>query len=318
MYLKVGLRPERFVSLYGTTPPRADATAEGVARAAERLAQRVRGLPLDGLVVYDVQDETGRTPVPRPFPFLPTIDPRAYSRRLRELIGKPTVTYKCVADMTEAAWTPWLTETRRDYGIDHLSLVGLPSSRGVSSTLPLPQATQLAAAHPAGFTLGGVVIAERHGRGRRESRRMLQKAADGCSFFISQAVYDAGMTIRLLTDYARDCVQEEVTPRRIILTFIPRGRVRTLEFVRWLGITIADETATVILADAAPLSKSIAICRDHLRAILSQDYIGTIPLGLNVESVSIYKDEIDASIELHHALHEVVREVGLGEMGDRE
>jgi hypothetical protein len=298
----------RFVSLYGTTPPRADADEERVARAAERLAARVRGLSLDGLVVYDVQDETGRTPVPRPFPFLPTIDPRAYSRRLRDLTGLPTITYKCVADMTEAGWTPWLTETRRDYGVDHLSLVGLPSSRGVSSTLPLPQATRLAAAHPAGFTLGGVTIAERHGHGRSESRRMLQKAADGCSFFISQAVYDPGTTIRLLADYARDCAREGVAPRRIILTFIPCGRAKTLEFIRWLGIAIADETANAILDDPAPLSRSIAICREHLRAILSQDYARTLPLGINVESVSIYKDEIDASIELHHALHAVVKD----------
>jgi hypothetical protein len=165
MYLPVGLRPEKFVSLYGTTPPRADADAVAALRAADRLAERVRGLSLDGLVVYDVQDEGGRTSAPRPFPFLPTIDPRVYSRRLRELTGKPTVTYKCVADMTEARWASWLTETRRDHGIDHLSLVGLPSSRGVTSTLPLPRAIRLAAAHPANFTLGGVVIAERHGQG---------------------------------------------------------------------------------------------------------------------------------------------------------
>ncbi len=304
--------------MYGTTPPRADAGAVAVMRAAERLAERVRGLPLDGLVVYDVQDEAGRTSVPRPFPFLPTIDPCAYSRRLRELTGKQTVTYKCVADMTEARWASWLTETRRDYGIDHLSLVGLPSSRGVTSTLPLSRAMQLAAAHPANFTLGGVVIAERHGQGRSESRRMLQKAADGCSFFISQAVYDAGTTIRLLTDYVQDCAREGVTPKRVILTFVPCGRAKTLEFIRWLGITVADATAAAILADTSPLGKSIEICSHHLRAILSQNYTRTIPLGLNIESVSIYRDEIDASIELHHALHDVVREFGLEKSGNSE
>ena len=144
--------PGHFVSVYGTTPPRADAPEERIARAADRLATRMRGLRLDGLVVYDVQDEAGRTPVPRPFPFLPTIDPRDYTRRLRDLTGRQIITYKCVADMTEAGWDPWLTETRHTYGVDYLSLVGLPSSRGVSSTLPLPRATRLAAAHPADYT----------------------------------------------------------------------------------------------------------------------------------------------------------------------
>ena len=316
MNLGLWLRPGKFVSLYGTTPPRADASEDAVVRAGERLAERVRGLSLDGLVVYDVQDEAGRTSAPRPFPFLPTTDPREYSRRLRELTGKPTVTYKCVADMTEARWASWLAETRCDYGIDHLSLVGLPSSRGVTSKLSLPRAMRVAAAHPANFTLGGVVIAERHGQGRSESRRMLQKTADGCSFFISQAVYDAETTIRLLADYVRDCAQEGVTPQRVILTFVPCGRAKTLKFIRWLGITIAESTATAILADATPLRKSVAICCDHLRAILSQSYTRTIPLGLNIESVSIYKDEIDASVELHHALHELVREFGLERSGE--
>jgi hypothetical protein len=306
-----GLQPDRFVFLYGTTPPRADATTEQVSRAAERLAARVRGLPLNGLVVYDIQDELGRVAAPRPFPFLPTIDPRAYSCRLATLTRKPTVTYKCVTDLTEARWTSWLTETRRDYGINHLSLVGRPSSRDVLSTMPLLQAVQLAAAHPAHFTLGGVAIAERHGTGRSESLRMLKKVTAGCSFFISQAVYDARMTIRLLTDYARDCAEEGVIPSQVILTFVPCGRFKTLEFIRWLGITMDNDTAAAILADAAPVRKSISICRDHLRAILSQDYTRKIPLGLNVETVSIYKDEIDASIELYHALHEVVREFGL-------
>jgi hypothetical protein len=170
---------------------------------------------------------------------------------------------------------------------------------------------QLAAAHPANFTLGGVVIAERHGQGRSESHRMIEKAANGCSFFISQAVYDAETTIKLLTDYAQDCAHEGVSPRRVILTFVPCGRARTLEFIRWLGITVTDATAAAILGDTTPLGKSIEICCDHLRAILSQTYTRAIPLGLNIESVSIHKDEIDASIDLHPALHEVVREFGL-------
>ena len=303
--------PGQFVTLYGTTPPRADAPEERVIRAATRLAARIAPLPVDGLVVYDVQDEDGRTTVPRPFPYLPTTDPRAYARSLRELLGKPMITYKCIAEMTEETWEPWLTEARTEYGVRYLSLVGLPTARGRVSSLPLPQAIKMAAHHPSGFTLGGVTIAERHGQGRSESARMLRKAANGCAFFISQAVYATAPTIGLLSDYARDCVAAGVTPRRVILTFTPCGRPKTLDFIRWLGVTLSDETATAILDDPAPLSRSIAICRDHLRRILDQDYARTLPLGLNIESVSIFKDEIDASIELCQTLHEVAREYGL-------
>lgn len=301
----------RFVTLYGTTPPRADAPEERVARAATRLAERVAPLPLDGLVVYDVQDEDGRTALPRPFPYLPTTDPRAYAHTLRGLLDTPQITYKCIADMTAETWSPWLDEARREYGVRYLSLVGLPTARGRTSTLPLPQATRMAATHPGAFTIGGVAIAERHGQGRSESARMRRKADDGCHYFISQAVYAAGPTIGLLGDYARECADRGIGPRRVILTFAPCGRAKTLDFIRWLGVAIADEAAAAILDDPAPLTRSIAICRDNLRAILDHDYARTLPLGLNIESVSIYKEEIDASIELCHTLREVAREYGL-------
>jgi hypothetical protein len=71
------LDPARDVLLYGTTPPRADTPREQVDAAADKLAARLKGLPLDGVVVYDIQDETGRTQAPRPFPFAGTLDPRS-------------------------------------------------------------------------------------------------------------------------------------------------------------------------------------------------------------------------------------------------
>ena len=67
------------VLLYGTTPPRLGTSPENVALAADKLATRLANLPLDGVVLYDIQDETGRTELPRPFPFVGTIDPREYA-----------------------------------------------------------------------------------------------------------------------------------------------------------------------------------------------------------------------------------------------
>jgi hypothetical protein len=171
----------------------------------------------------------------------------------------------------------------------------------------------VAAAHPAGFTLGGVVIAERHRPDRPESDRILHKARNGCRFFISQAIYDAGTTIQLLDDYYRLCLREGIAPTRIIMTFIPCGRAKTLEFMRWLGVGIAQETVDAILNAPAPISKSIEICCDNLRAILDQEYARYLPLGINVESISINREEIDASIDLFHALQSVLhsyRQIG--------
>ena len=300
--------PGSAVLLYGTTPPRAGSAASAVESAATKLAARLAPLPLDGIVVYDIQDESGRTGVPRPFAFSGTLDPRAYSRLLARLTGKPAITYKCVGDLDEAGWQAWLAETAREYGERFLSVVGRPAS-GPRHPLALSKAIRLAAAHAAGFTVGGVVIAERHTAERSESARLLAKGIEGCGYFISQTVYHPEPTEQLLRDYARDCRGAGVAPRRIVLTFSPVGREKTMAFLQWLGVTIPPDTARAILGAANPLAKSIAICRDNLRRILDHPYAREIPLGINVESVSINKDEIDASVDLFHVLEEVMREV---------
>ena len=151
---KLGSRSE-VVQLYGTTPPRSGSPPDLIMSAAEKLVARVRGLPLDGFVVYDLQDESSRTAAPRPFPFVPTVDSRGYSKRLGELTGKSAVCYKCIARLNEAEWLSWLTGSSRDYGIEVLSLVGRPTSQGAPFPLTLSRAYQLASAHEARFVLAG-------------------------------------------------------------------------------------------------------------------------------------------------------------------
>ncbi len=289
--------------LYGTTPPRLGTRATDVAAAADKLAARLKGLPLDAVVVYDIQDETGRTQLPRPFPFVGTVDPRVYARLLAARCGLTAITYKALGNLDEAGWKAWLDEAAHSYGIRFVSVVGRPTS-GVHYPLALSRAIRIAALHPAGFTVGGVVIAERHTAQRSEASRLLAKAKDGCRYFVSQAVYHAPPTVALLGDYLRECREAGIDPRPIVLTFAPCGRQKTLAFIRWLGVHVAPETERAILSAASPLAKSIEICRDSLRRILDQPYREAIPLGVNVESVSIYRDEIDATIDLFHVLKE--------------
>ncbi len=266
---------------------------------------RLRTLPIDGIVMYDIQDETGRTELPRPFPFVRTLDPRVYARLLGQSSGLSVITYKSLGALDEDGWSAWLTEAAREYGTRYLSVVGRPTS-GVAYPLTLTRAIRMAAEHSAGFIVGGVAIAERHTEGRSEAARLVTKGTAGCQFFISQAVYHAEPTVRLLRDYLRDCREVGIDPRPISLTFAPCGRPKTMAFLRWLGVAIAAETEDAILSAPNPLSRSIAICRDNLRRILDQPYRDGIPIGLNVESVSIFHDEIDASIELFHVLKEAL------------
>jgi hypothetical protein len=286
------------VLLYGTTPPRLGTAPDSVAAAAEKLAARLAALPLDGVVLYDIQDETGRTERARPFPFVGTVDPRDYAKHFK----LPAIVYKALGTMDEAQWRSWLFQSRND--VEFLSIVGRPAS-GVRYPLPLSRAIRIASEHPS-FVVGGVVIAERHDEQRSEAARLLAKGIEGCGYFISQTVYHAPPTQRLLADYLRDCRGAGAAPRRVVLTFAPVGREKTLAFLRWLGVNISADTERAILGAANPLARSIEICRDNLRRILDGAYASHIPLGVNVESVSINRDEIDASVDLFHALKEVM------------
>lgn len=63
-----------------------------------------------------------------------------------------------------------------------------------------------------------------------------------------------------------------------------------------------QEVERGILEAVDPLSASIEICRIVLREILDGLEDRSLPLGVNVESVSIRKVEIDASLELFRVL----------------
>jgi len=298
--------PGGAVFLYGTTPPREGSAADVVTSAAERLHCRIEGLPLDGMVVYDLQDESARIAAPRPFPFARTVDSRSYSALLGSLTSKPTITYKCIGQADENDWRAWLDETQRMLELELLTIVGRPSSHGAGHALSLFRAVELAREHARGFALGGVAIAEREDAAHRESHRMVDKMKRGCRFFISQAVYAAPPTLRLLADYARECAVAGLPPRRVLLTFAPCGRERTMAFIKWLGVEVSEATERAIFSAANPLARSIEIACENLQRILDDEALAGLPLGINVESVSINKDEIDASVDLFHALREVL------------
>jgi 5,10-methylenetetrahydrofolate reductase len=295
------LDPNQGVYLIGTTPPKLGTDPEQLKVIAEKLLGRLHEIEYDGVVIYDIQDESSRTELPRPFPFKQTVDPREYSRLLREISHLDVITYKSVAQRSKAEFDVWLDETKRDFNLKNLVLVGSPSSQG-DIKLPLSDAYQALQDHDESFFLGGVTIAERHTSKRNEHERLLEKTAQGCQFFISQAVYNAQATIDLITSYARTCRQQGIEPKRIILTFSPCGGEKTLTFMEWLGISVPEATKWRILDAKEPLSESIRICRENLDLILKSCAHLNVPLGLNIESLTNRKEEIDASMNLYRLL----------------
>jgi hypothetical protein len=59
----------RPVFLFGAVPPKAGTTIEKVKEICAKFVARGSVLATDGFIIYDIQNEMGRTSVERPFPF---------------------------------------------------------------------------------------------------------------------------------------------------------------------------------------------------------------------------------------------------------
>jgi hypothetical protein len=293
------------ICLYGFAPPKQTSLPEELRSISAQQAERLSRLGPDGLVVYDIRDESERTAEPRPFPFLPTVAPEEYAHVHLEALPIPKIVYRCVSNDTADSFVRWLATTRDSRALS--VLVGAPSRRAATG-LGLRDAYALVQQHGAGLTLGGIAIAERHEQHHDEHERILAKSAAGCRFFVTQAVYDVSSTLSLLSDYALALGAAGGSAAPIILTFSPCGSPKTLAFMKWLGIHFPRWLENELRFAPDPLGTSLKLCEAIFRQAVSYAKQKGIPLGVNVESVSIRKVEIDASFELATTLRRVMEE----------
>lgn len=289
------------ICLYGLAAPKQTISSGQLDEIVTRQLVRLQSLSIDGLIVYDIQDEGERISAPRPFPFLPTIDPEAYAHHYLAGLTKQKVVYRCVNRDTPDTFIQWLKRQHAATTPRLSVLVGAPSQRSVAG-LSLASAYVLAREHAPTLLLGGVAIAERHSKSANEHERILAKAEKGCRFFVTQAVYDVTSTKSLLSDYALALREKGGVPLPIILTFSPCGSTKTMSFMKWLGIAFPRWLENELRMSPDPLATSIDLCEKIFAEVWDYSRDKGIPIGVNVESVSIRKPEIDASVDLFQRL----------------
>lgn len=289
-------RREAEIVVYGLAPPKLETPPGELSAIASRQVARIGALELDGVVVYDLQDEAERIAEPRPFPFLPTIDPASWAHEHLAEVEVPKIVYRCVRGDSAQSLVAWL-ERLQARPAPLAVLVGAPSGRARGS-LSLDEAHALARAHAPEVRLGGIAIAERHARRFDEHERILAKARAGCRFFVTQAVYDVTSTKSLLSDYALAVCERGEAPTPIVLTFSPCGSGKTLAFMKWLGIAFPRWLDNDLRHAADPLETSLSVCERVFAEVWDYARERGVPLGVNVESVSIRKAEIEAATEL--------------------
>ncbi len=292
------------VLLYGMTPPRLDTSAERADEIALATLTRLESVRPDALILYDVDAESDRSSIPRPFPYLPMMDPALFqSRHLSGWTG-PVIVYRAVGKYTQDDLGSWLAgaDPRQVLTV----LVGA-SSRDQPVTTRLPDAYHLHAGLDRRPGLGGVFIAERHAATGREHERMLGKQAAGCEFFVSQVCYDVDHTRDVLSDYAYACQDSGLTPRPTILTLAPCGSTKTLAFMSWLGIDVPRWLRTEIARSGDPLAESYEQCLTNARILIAFCRRLGLPFGINIESLTNRKLEIEASVDLARETRDLLR-----------
>ena len=285
--------------LFALTPPRLSTTPEKAQEIAEITFERLDPLGVDGLILYDIDDEADRNPAERPFPFLPTMDPADYLDRHLKSWRTPVVVYRATAKYTEEELRDWIGSQDT---ANRLAVFVGASSREKRVTTTLRRAQQLRTEVGRDLLLGAVAISERHTRKGDEHLGLVAKQEAGWSFFVTQVVYDVNAAKNLVSDYAYECRDRGLDPIPIVFTMSVCGSMKTLEFLRWLGVDVprwiendlrhAEDTLDASLEHAeATALELVSFCRR----------LG-VPFGINVESVSIRRVEIEASVRLAEGL----------------
>jgi hypothetical protein len=293
--------PARPWLLFSVTPPRATSTPDDVERIAARTRERLDGLDLDAVVLYDVHDEADRTDVERPFPYLPTLDPADYRHRLTDGWDVPVVVYRSVGDHDPAALAAWFAA--QDPARVRTVLVGASSSSTPVRT-PLETAQRLCREHAPDLDLGAVAIPERHLARGDEHTRMRRKQDAGVGFFVTQVVYDVGAAKSMVSDYHYACRDAGRRTVPVVFTLSVCGSPRTLDFLTWLGVQVPAWVRNDLHHTDDPLAVSLEHCLAIAGDLVDFCTRHGIEFGLNVESVSNRRAEIEASVRLARTLRE--------------
>ncbi len=293
------------ILLYGITPPKIKHTEDEIKQIALKHIDRISKLPIDGLVLYDIQDESDRTDEKRPFPFIKTLDPCEYSRAYLQDLKIPRVVYRAVGNYTSETFPKWLEITKENQV--HSVFVGA-ASHNQKKPLTLQEAYRLKREVNDNLCLGGICIPERHMTKHDEHLRVFNKIDNSCEYFVTQCVYNLEASKIFLTDYAKYAKENQKEMVPIIFTLTPCGSAKTLDFMKWLGISIPNYLEEDLKHSGDILHDSMKLCVDIFKELYDFGTQKGIPIGCNIESVAIRKEEIEASIELLHEIKKIMED----------
>ena len=298
-------KPKRPVVAYEILPPREkDGTLNSY---AERISSLLSQTHIDAINIPEVHEENARGL--RPVKNLERAEAREFGRLLQDNVGIEAIVNRVTVHNDLDYQKSWIKETFYDYDIENLILVGGESSDikypGPSVNETSEYITRDLNAGRFDFFCGGITIPSR----KIESVRLLKKGSNGIEFFTTQVLYDGKKIKKMLKYYDDVCKENNVLPRRILLSFAPVSSKKNIDFLKWLGVEIPSQTEKRLTNKKTSMSdESLEIASEILKDILNNnEKLGiTVPIGLNVEHIMSYN--FQSSINMLQELSRIYRE----------
>ena len=295
-------RPRRPVVAYEILPPRQkDGTLNSYAANISSLLSQTH---IDAINIPEVRDEVARGD--RPVKNQIRAEPREFGKLLQDIVGIEAIVNRVVVHQELEKEMEWFEETYNNYEIENLIAVG-GESRKIK--YPGPSVNKalktIKDSSKLDILCGGISIPSRE----KESLNLIEKSYNGSEFFTTQVLYDSSKVIKMISHYQKRCDEQKTFPRRLLLSFAPVSSKKNIEFLKWLGVEIPDDTESFLNENEKNMvERSMEISVNVLEKTLSflNESNIVVPIGLNVEHIMSYN--FQASIEMLQELARIYRE----------
>jgi len=298
-------KPKRPVVAYEILPPREkDGTLNSYAEIISSLLSQTH---IDAINIPEVHDENSRGD--RPVSSQKRGEPREFGRMMQDIVGIEAIVNRVVVHEPLDIQLKWMEQTNKEFEIENMIIVGGESS---SIKYPGPSVNEMLSAISSDFNsnggdifCGGIAIPSRV----KESMNLIKKTNHGSEFFTTQVLYDSAKVIKMIDFYQKQCDESKTFPRRILLSFAPVSSQKNIDFLKWLGVEIPDETERYLQGRPGSMTErsldvAIEVLNDTLNFISANDL--KVPIGLNVEHIMSYN--FQSSVEMLQELARIYRE----------
>lgn len=318
---KISPFEERFPLFYEIVPPEKGNKEERLEQHVECLERLYDQLEVDALNIPEIQDESKKGEKgKRRKPHRERIQPREYAMSLREHFedAEFVINRVCVKHPHDYHEN-WLLETHNDYRIRNIIFVGGESSGQDYPGPSVPESNRFVKRYlnrgrlrynkgsiePTDFNIGNISIPTRRRKDFDEPERMFHKQEAGSDFFTTQIIYDKESPISLIKDFSRLLEDEDHGPPTIFWSFSPISSKKDVDFLRWLGVYIPEETEEYILDSEDPVQTSLDLCQDIWQEMLdvTDELPNPIPMGINISIMGLRN--FDNGVKLAQQLNSV-------------